>query len=59
MKGYVSNIPLEKLMDKREEFWGTRVEGNKETWEFLKLICNSKEIKQCKFFYLNTHFRLY
>ena len=39
MKGYISNIPEEELKKKREAFWGTRVEGNKQTWNFLKEIC--------------------
>lgn len=39
MKGYISNIPLEELKKKREAFWGTRIEGNKQTWNFLKEIC--------------------
>ena len=39
MKGYISNIPEEELKRKREAFWGTRVEGNKQTWNFLKEIC--------------------
>ena len=39
MKGYISNISEEELKKKREAFWGTRVEGNKQTWNFLKEIC--------------------
>ena len=39
MKGYISNIPEDELKKKREAFWGTRVEGNKQTWNFLKEIC--------------------
>ena len=39
MKGYISNIPEEELKKKREAFWGTRVEGNKQTWSFLREIC--------------------
>ena len=34
MKGYISNISEEELKKKREAFWGTRVEGNKQTWNF-------------------------
>lgn len=44
MKGYVSNIPLEEVKRKRREFWQTRVEGNKETWEFLERVCDNPEI---------------
>lgn len=39
MKGYISNIPENELKKKREAFWGTRIEGNKQTWNFLKEIC--------------------
>ena len=39
MKGYISNISKEELIKKREAFWGTRVEGNQQTWNFLKEIC--------------------
>ena len=43
MKGYISNISEEELKKKREAFWGTRVEGNKQTWNFLKEICEMPE----------------
>ena len=43
MKGYISNISLEELQKKRESFWGTRVEGNKQTWNFLKEICEMRD----------------
>ena len=43
MKGYISNISKEELKKKREAFWGTRVEGNKQTWNFLKEICEMQE----------------
>ena len=39
MKGYISNISKDELKKKREAFWGTRIEGNKQTWNFLKEIC--------------------
>ena len=39
MKGYISNIPKEELLQKRIAFWGTRVEGNQQTWTFLKELC--------------------
>jgi hypothetical protein len=48
MKGYKSNMSMEDLEKKRSEFWGTRVEGNSETWEFLKNICENKEINEGK-----------
>ena len=43
MKGYISSINKEELIKKREEFWGTRVEGNKQTWNFLKELCQMPE----------------
>jgi len=39
MRGYISNIPEDELKKKREAFWGTRVEGNAQTWNFLKELC--------------------
>ena len=45
MKGYISTIPKEELLKKRAEFWQTRVEGNKETWEFLQRICEDPEFE--------------
>ena len=39
MKGYISNITKEELKQKRIAFWGTRVEGNSQTWSFLKELC--------------------
>lgn len=48
MKGYKSNLSKEDLQKKRNEFWGTRVEGNSETWEFLKNICENQEINESK-----------
>lgn len=39
MKGYISNITKEELDKRRVAFWGTRVEGNEQTWHFLKEIC--------------------
>ena len=46
MKGYISNISEEELKKKREAFWGTRVEGNKQTWHFLKEICEMPEAEE-------------
>jgi hypothetical protein len=46
MKGYISPISPENLEKKRAGFWGTRTEGNEGTWEFLQIICNSKEIEE-------------
>ena len=46
MKGYISNISKEDLIKKRESFWGTRVEGNQQTWKFLKEICEMPESEE-------------
>ena len=46
MKGYISNISKEDLQKKRESFWGTRVEGNQQTWKFLKEICEMPESEE-------------
>ena len=43
MKGYISSISKEELIKKREAFWGTRVEGNQQTWTFLKELCQMPE----------------
>ena len=39
MKGYISPISKEDLEKKRIAFWGTRTEGNEQTWDFLKQVC--------------------
>lgn len=39
MKGYISNVTKEEIEKRREAFWGTRIEGNEQTWNFLKEIC--------------------
>ena len=39
MKGYISSISKEDLDKKRISFWGTRTEGNEQTWMFLKQLC--------------------
>ena len=43
MKGYISPISKEDLDKKRIAFWGTRTEGNEQTWEFLKQLCEMNE----------------
>ncbi len=43
MKGYISPIPKEDLEKKREAFWGTRTEGNQQTWNFLRELCQMPE----------------
>ena len=39
MKGFISSISKEDLDKKRISFWGTRTEGNEQTWMFLKQLC--------------------
>ena len=39
MKGYICPISKEDLDKKRIAFWGTRTEGNEQTWMFLKQLC--------------------
>ena len=39
MRGYISPISKEDLDKKRIAFWGTRTEGNEQTWMFLKQLC--------------------
>lgn len=48
LPGYISNITLEELEKKREEFWTSRVEGNKEVWELLRGICSDKDLNDSK-----------
>ena len=43
MRGYISPISKEDLDKKRDAFWGTRTEGNKQTWNFLKEVCQIPE----------------
>ena len=43
MKGYISPISKEDLDKKRIAFWGTRTEGNEQTWEFLKQLCEMSD----------------
>lgn len=45
MEGYISKITKEDLDKKREAFWGTRVEGNPDAWQFLQTICTSDDIR--------------
>ena len=39
MKGYISIVQKDELIKKRKAFWGSRVEGNKKVWKFLKELC--------------------
>ncbi len=43
MKGYISPISKEELEKKRNAFWDTRTEGNQQTWNFLKELCQMPE----------------
>ena len=44
MKGYICPITLEELQKKREDFWSSRIEGNKVVWEILHMICNDSSL---------------
>ena len=39
MKGYISIVPKEELEKRRIAFWGTRIEGDSQVWNFLKELC--------------------
>lgn len=39
MKAFKSTIPKDEIKQRREAFWGTRVEGNEQVWQFLREIC--------------------
>ena len=43
MKGYISIVPKEELEKRRIAFWGTRVEGDPQVWNFLNELCNLPE----------------
>ena len=40
MLAYVSDISKEDLIKKREEYWNTRVEGDIEIWNTLRMVCD-------------------
>jgi hypothetical protein len=42
MKGYLSEISEKDLIRKREEYWNTRIEGDKEIWDTLKMCCSEE-----------------
>lgn len=44
MKGYISQITLEKLQKVRDDFWTSRIEGDNEVWELLHAICNDQTL---------------
>ena len=46
MKGYISPISKEDLDKKRIAFWGTRTEGNEQTWMFLKQLCEMPQSEE-------------
>ena len=39
MKAYKSPVSKEELNQRREAFWGTRIEGNTQIWQYLREIC--------------------
>ena len=41
MKAYISNLEQMDLIKKREDFWSSRFEGNKEIWDTLKYLIES------------------
>ena len=46
MNGYISNKTFEDLIKIREDFWSSRIEGDKEIWNILKYICNDNILKE-------------
>ena len=44
MKGYISHITLSELNKVREDFWSSRVEGDKEIWELLHAVCSDQSL---------------
>lgn len=48
MKGYICPISKEDLYKKRQFFWETRVEGNQDTWKFLRKLCEDTEFQHGK-----------
>ena len=44
MKGYISHKTLEDLIKIREDFWSSRIEGDREIWDILKNICNDNSL---------------
>ena len=39
MKAFKSPVSKEELKQRREAFWGTRIEGDAQIWQFLKELC--------------------
>ena len=44
MKGYISPFSYQELEKIREDFWSSRIEGNKAIWEVLHTICNDNTL---------------
>lgn len=42
MKGYICEIDPQELEKKKQDFWSSRFEGNKEAWELLKMLCSGE-----------------
>lgn len=45
IKSFTSIVPKEEINKKRMAFWGTRVEGNQESWQMLQQICEDQELQ--------------
>jgi len=39
MLAYISDITEKYLLKKRDEYWNTRVEGEQEIWNTLRMCC--------------------
>ena len=46
MKGYISHKTFEELKKIREDFWSSRIEGDREIWDILKNICNDTTLNE-------------
>lgn len=59
MRAYISNISEEELIKKRKAFWGTRVEGNEQTWKFLQELCEMPETENNNIFPMLQAYELF
>lgn len=46
MKAYISPVSSEELEKVRENFWTSRIEGNPEIWELLRVVCSDKSLTE-------------
>ena len=44
MRGYICPVTFEELQKIRDDFWSSRIEGNKSIWEVLHMICNDNTL---------------